>query len=144
MITFDFYNHTCGKISKNIFSKVLAKAYSVLIKNKALRKSQKCRIELSIVSDSFIAKINKQYRNLAKPTDVISLSFFDKKEENQLAGEIFVSLPYARKQAKEMGHTIRDELKFLFIHGVLHIFGFKHKKSTEAKLMQRLTDEILI
>lgn len=59
-------------------------------------------------------------------------------------GEIFICVPYATKQARELGFTLNKELQFLFIHGLLHIFGYDHENPTDKKKMERLTERILV
>ena len=58
-------------------------------------------------------------------------------------GEIFISVPFACVQAKKIGQPLREELRFLFIHGLLHLFGYDHQKLAEEKEMLQLTYKIL-
>lgn len=102
-------------------------------------------INLTIVDDKEIQVINKAYRDIDKPTDVVSLSYFEEKPfpGHDLVGEIFISLDTAIRQAQEHHKTVMEELEFLFIHGVLHIFGYDHEEPQERKIMFDLQDEIL-
>jgi probable rRNA maturation factor len=101
-------------------------------------------IEINFVNDEKIMAVNKAYREKNKATDVISLSYLHEIfPGDDLIGEIFISLETARRQAEEHGHDYEDEITFLFVHGLLHIFGFDHVKKKERDEMFRLQDEIL-
>jgi len=81
--------------------------------------------ELIIVDNETIAKINKEYRNIDKPTDV--LSFPLEALENMPIGSIIISADKVREKSKEFGHSIEDEFKLLLIHGLLHLIGYDHE-----------------
>jgi probable rRNA maturation factor len=102
-------------------------------------------VVLVIVSDEEIRAVNREYRNIDKPTDVVSLSYFDQGyfPDDSLTGEIFISIDTAKRQAKEHKHSLDEELRFLFAHGLLHVFGYDHLKSGERKAMFKLQDEVL-
>lgn len=102
-------------------------------------------VKVFFVSDQEIQQINKNYRDVDKPTDVISLSYFEESPfpGEDMIGEIFISVETAHKQAKEHGVTPREEATFLFVHGLLHIFGFDHELQSERKIMFNLQDEII-
>lgn len=144
MLNLDFYNHTREEISKKLFEKLLKNAEKILIKEKRIDGGQKLFIELNLVGNAAIKRINSKYRGKNQPTDVISLSYFNKASKNGFIGEIFICLPYASKQARNLGFSLNKELQFLFIHGLLHVFGYDHKNPTDKKKMERLTERILI
>jgi len=82
-------------------------------------------IELILTTDEEIKKLNKEYRNKDKATDVLSFPL-----ENILGmplGSIIISIDTAKKGAEEFGHSIEDEIKLLFIHGLLHLLGYDHE-----------------
>lgn len=143
MLKFDFYNHTRQPVSKKLFEKILKSAKKVLVKEKKMSATQIFCFELSLIGLAAMARINKRYRGRNRPTDVISLSYFNKSVKNQFIGEIFICMPYMIKQAKKHGNTLNKELQFLFIHGFLHIFGYDHKEKRGADYMEKLTKEIL-
>lgn len=96
-----------------------------------------------------IHEINKEYRGIDRPTDVISFALMDeeddyevKEEENQL-GDIFINVRAISDQAVEYGHSLRREVCFLFTHGLLHLLGYDHMNEKEEKEMFALQDEIL-
>lgn len=143
MLKFDFYNHTKQRVEKKLLKKLLKTAEKVLVKEKKISAAQDFCFELSLIGLAAMARINKKFRGKNHPTDVISLSYFNENAKSGLIGEIFICMPYAIKQAKKPGNTLNKELQFLFIHGLLHIFGYDHKKKPDAKRMERLTKEII-
>ncbi len=82
-------------------------------------------IELIITTNDEIQQINKEYRNIDKPTDVLSFPY----EEMPMSplGSIVVSYDLVREKAKEFNHTQEDEFTLLFIHGLLHLLGYNHE-----------------
>ncbi len=96
-------------------------------------------IELIITSNEEMREINKQHRNIDKDTDVLSFPY----EDMPMApiGSIVISSWHVQAKAKEFGHTTKDELALLFIHGLLHILGFDHE-ADEGEM--RLEEERLI
>ena len=100
-----------------------------------------------IVSEKKIHEINKEYRNVDRPTDVISFALEDTKDIEydgyRLLGDIYICDSKVAAQAKEYGHSIKRELSFLSIHGLLHLLGYDHIKEDEEKIMFSLQEEIL-
>ena len=82
-------------------------------------------IELVITTNDEIQQINKEYRNIDKPTDVLSFPY----EEMPMTplGSIVVSEELVITKAKEFGHASQDEFTLLFIHGLLHLLGYDHE-----------------
>jgi probable rRNA maturation factor len=76
--------------------------------------------------------LNRQYRKKDKATDVLSFPFGD----DDLLGEIYISLQRAKIQARRYGVSYNDELKRLLIHGLLHLMGYDHIKRTDRALME--------
>jgi len=92
-------------------------------------------IELIITSNSEIQEINKEYRNIDKPTDVLSFPY----EEMPYAplGSIVISHDMVIEKAKEFSHTHDNEFTLLFIHGLLHLLGYDHEvDSGEMRLKE--------
>ena len=109
-------------------------------------------ISVTIVDNAYIHEINKTYRHIDRPTDVISFAFLDdnpKRDElfqsGQMVvlGEIYISFEKAQEQATSYEHSLDRELKFLFVHGLLHLLGYDHMKKEDEEIMFRLQDEIL-
>ncbi len=82
-------------------------------------------IELILTTDEEIRELNKTYRNKNKATDV--LSFPLENIPGMPLGSIVISVDTAKKGAVEFGHSIEDEIKLLFIHGLLHLLGYDHE-----------------
>ena len=82
-------------------------------------------IELIITTKDEIQSINKQHRNIDKPTDVLSFPYEDMPMSP--LGSIVISFWHVQTKAKELNHTTDDELTLLFIHGLLHLLGFDHE-----------------
>jgi len=82
-------------------------------------------IELILTTNEEIKKLNKIHRNRDKETDV--LSFPLENFPGMPLGSIIISVDTAKKGANEFGHSIEDEIKLLFIHGLLHLLGFDHE-----------------
>ena len=109
-------------------------------------------ISVTIVDNAYIHEINKTYRHIDRPTDVISFAFLDdnpkrdelfKSGQMVVLGEIYISFEKAQEQAISYGHSLERELKFLFVHGLLHLLGYDHMKKEDEEIMFRLQDEIL-
>ncbi len=83
-------------------------------------------IELIFTNNEEIQILNKEHRNIDKATDVLSFPLeFDM--PNMPLGSIVISIDYVEEKAKEYNHSFNDELKLLFIHGLLHLLGFDHE-----------------
>jgi len=97
-------------------------------------------ISLILVDNEEIHNLNKQYRNVDRPTDV--LSFPDDESENYL-GDIFISIDKVISQANDYGHSLDREFAFLLVHGILHLKGYDHHTVEEEKEMFSKQEEIL-
>lgn len=94
------------------------------------------RVSLVFVDDEQIHEINRRYRHIDRPTDVISFEA-EEEEEGETAGEIIVSVPTALRQAVAAGHHLHTELAWLVSHGLLHVTGMEDE--TQEQL-----DEMLV
>lgn len=121
-------------------------------------------IELNVIltNNNEIQKINKEFRQIDKPTDVLSFpqidyvtpADFSQIRGNQfyygnpdtgeiLLGDIIISLDKVFEQAEEYGHSTTRELAFLVAHSMLHLFGYDHMEPEEDKIMQDHQEKIL-
>ena len=107
-------------------------------------------VDVNVVDNAFIHQINRDYRNVDRPTDVISFAFLDDDSEKDLVGQkqislgtILISFEKAIEQANEYGHSLNREMSFLFVHGLLHLLGYDHMSEEDEKKMFTLQDEIL-
>ena len=99
-----------------------------------------------IVDNEKIHEINKQYRNVDRPTDVISFALEEDEDyevKERLLGDIYISIDKVYEQAKEYGHSVKRELFFLVTHGFLHLLGYDHMKKEDEEIMFPLQEEIL-
>lgn len=135
--TFKKYKSLYIKLAKDVF------AYLKINGNYVL--------EVNITDDAKIQEINRAYRGLDRPTDVISFAFLDNivneppiiGEVPRLLGEIIISYETAIRQAEAYGHSLEREMKFLFTHGMLHLLGYDHQDADQEKIMFDLQDQIL-
>ena len=109
--------------------------------------------EVNLVGLEEIHRINKEYRNVDRPTDVISFAFEDEVEgETQIIaqdgfprdlGEIFICVDKCKMQAEEYGHSLDREMGFLFTHGILHLLGYDHMTKEDEVVMFKIQDEVM-
>ena len=131
-----FLNKTSVSVDKRVFKKLLKKGCKVI----------ECRISgtigLSFVSDKEIAELNLRFRGVKGPTDVLSFSYLETDEmpNDDCAGEIFISVDTAKKQAVS---GLKNELATLFVHGFLHVFGFDHNTDRDELFKNNLSSKIL-
>ncbi len=99
------------------------------------------------VSEEEIQRINKEYRNIDKITDVISFAFEDNEDlvynKIRVLGDIYICIPRMLEQAKSYGHSVKRELSFLTVHGLLHLLGYDHMKKEEEEVMFALQELVL-
>lgn len=99
------------------------------------------------VDNEKIHELNKQFRGVDRPTDVISFALEDAEEEFlstiRVLGDIYISIPKMQEQAKEYGHSEKRELAFLVVHGLLHLLGYDHQTEEEEKVMFQIQEEML-
>jgi probable rRNA maturation factor len=100
-----------------------------------------------IIDNEEIHKINKEYRGIDRPTDVISFALEDDdtfiKTEKRILGDIYISYDKVNEQALEYGHSVLREFCFLTIHGILHLLGYDHMEKEDEKVMFELQERIL-
>lgn len=116
---------------------------------KILNRSDTLVCSVIFCSPDQIHEINRTYRNIDRPTDVISFAMQDdqsniliEEEENEL-GDIFINTQAVKDQAAQYGHSTRRESCFLFCHGLLHLMGYDHMTEEDEKVMFGLQKEIL-
>lgn len=101
-------------------------------------------VSLILVNDETIQSLNKQYLNKDRPTNVLSFSLREGKFSHinpQLLGDIVISVDTARKDAARSGFSVEQEIDFLIIHGLLHLLGYNHEKTTGAETKKMRTKE---
>ncbi|MBM4141143.1 MAG: rRNA maturation RNase YbeY [Nitrospira sp.] len=132
------------KVNQHRIKKDLRKALHLLGLHSA-------EISILFVNDKRMKILNRQYRGVDKTTDVLSFSQiedrtlnFELRTQNILLGDIVINLHQAKRQAAEHNLTFNEELRFLLIHGLLHLIGYDHEKGGYARRkMQKKTLELL-
>lgn len=100
----------------------------------------------AVVDDEAIHALNRTYRHVDRPTDVLSFPAWEGEAmpggEGYL-GDIAISLPTALRQAAQYGHSLEREIAFLALHGTLHLLGYDHMSPRDEREMFALQDAIL-
>ena len=133
----------------NTIKKVLAQCF----KEEKIENS-KLYVTITLTDGENIRKINKEYRNIDKATDVLSFPMFEKDElvqkikeksfeHEDVLGDIVISIPKVEEQAKEYGHSFERELSYMVVHGFYHLMGYDHIKEEDKKEMRPKEEKIL-
>ena len=134
---------------KNVIEKVLSQCF----KEEKLENS-KLSVTVTLTTPKTIQEINKQYRNIDRATDVLSFPMFEKDEldkkiqtndfENEdILGDIVVSVEKVKEQAVEYGHSFERELSYMIVHGFYHLMGYDHIEEDDKKIMRKKEETIL-
>ncbi len=103
------------------------------------KKKPPVEITLLLTDDAQLQTLNQDYRGINQPTDVLSFAAGEAmpgmKENEAYLGDIVISVPTAKRQAKQGGHTLKAELQLLTVHGTLHLLGFDHEEPEEKDRM---------
>ena len=103
-------------------------------------------VNVILVDDKYITRLNKKFLNKNGSTDVLSFNMAEGKKMNpepEVLGEIYISLDRAEKQAKEYDHSLQEEVSLLAVHGLLHLLGYEHGKRDEEKKMREKEEKYL-
>lgn len=140
VMSIGIFNKTEEKIDKSFVRKVVKHTLKKM-------EAEKSEVNIIFVGLEEIHEINKTYRNVDRPTDVISFALEDTEDvtvyEERVLGDIYICLDKVHEQAKEYGHTEIREMVFLIVHGLLHLLGYDHMIKEEEKIMFGLQEEIL-
>ena len=100
-------------------------------------------VSVTLTDNAYIHTLNKQYRDIDRPTDVLSFALNESEEpetvggaEIDVMGDIVISVERAREQAAEYGHSLRREVSFLTVHGMLHLMGYDHMEDADRIEME--------
>ena len=147
------YFDNVGLFTKPFIKRVLERALKHLN-----QPSELLEMSLSIVSPEQIQELNKSVREVDKVTDVLSFPTCDNPTRGAITvvcedvnpetdlvniGDIVICLERAKEQAKEYGHSLKRELAFLSLHGLLHLLGYDHIEEDDEKQMIALQKELL-
>lgn len=109
-------------------------------------------VDITIVDDEEIHTLNREYRNVDRPTDVLSFALDEGEEdepelidgpEEHLLGDIIISAETAQRQGEEFGHGLEREIVYLTVHGLLHLLGYDHMTDEDKKIMRAKEEEAL-
>lgn len=132
-----------------------AQARSVLIRQAALaalahqQVPRSCELAVVVTDDEALHELNRRYRGVDAPTDVLAFSneargpFVDAPGQPRYLGDVIISFPRAAAQAVEAGHPTEVELQLLTVHGVLHLLGYDDEVEEERAQMWKVQSEIL-
>lgn len=112
-------------------------------------------LSVTLTTPEQIHKLNKEFRNVDKETDVLSFPMFEKneldniiknKQKNKIPevlGDIVISIQKVQEQAIEYGHSFERELSYMVVHGFYHIMGYDHIKEDDKKVMRPKEEAVL-
>ena len=134
---------------KEIVEKVLAKCFE-----EEKLENSKLYITVTLTNPENIRKINKEYRNIDRATDVLSFPMFEKDELEEkikkndfkhidVLGDLVISIEKVEEQAKEYGHSFERELSYMLVHGFYHLMGYDHIEEEDKKKMRPKEEKIL-
>lgn len=141
-------------VNDNIYN-ILNKAVEICLNKECFEIDSE--ISILLVDNEKIQEMNREHRNIDKPTDVLSFPMvdmlngkilsntgdYDIEENLLLLGDIVISIEKAIEQAEEYGHSFERELTFLVTHGVFHLLGYDHQNDQEEKVMLNKQEEVL-
>lgn len=129
MKTFVNYNDTRWKSHKIDFMRIV----------ESVNKTKNAEVSIILTNDKEIKVLNKKYRKIDKPTNVLSFETGD----NELLGDIFISFDTVAREAKEQNKTFEEHTTHMLVHGVLHLMGYDHLNNRDAKKMENLEIKLL-
>jgi probable rRNA maturation factor len=126
-------------------AKLAADVKQVLLRGMRLLKLRETGVSLLLTTDGEIARLNRTFRKMNRPTDVLSFpqEASARKGERVILGDIAISVPTAKRQAMKNRHPARTEFAMLAVHGLLHLLGHDHAEKDEADRMFSLQGRIL-
>ena len=101
-------------------------------------------VSVTLTNNDYIHQLNRKYRQIDRPTDVLSFALNESEEpdiENgpdiNVLGDIILSVERAEEQAADYGHSLRREIAFLTVHGMLHLLGYDHMEEADRLEMEK-------
>ena len=134
------------------YSNLINRVVNECFKTEGLDKL-KLYISITLTVPEVIQEANKKYRNIDKPTDVLSFPMFERQEleamlktgyeVEDVLGDLIISIPRVKEQAVEYGHSFERELAYMVVHGFYHLMGYDHMEENDKKEMRAKEDEVL-
>ena len=142
-----------GIEEKKEYEKIVKKVLTQCFKEEQLENT-KLSITIILTTPENIRKINKEYRNIDKATDVLSFPIFEKDELSQklqendftyedMLGDIMISMERVKEQAQEYEHSFEREFSYMLVHGFYHLMGYDHIQEEDKKIMRPKEEKIL-
>ena len=110
-------------------------------------------VSITLTDDKTIHELNRDYRGIDRPTDVLSFAFRESDEPEIISddideaidtlGDIIISVERAKNQAEDYGHSLRREIVFLTVHGMLHLLGYDHMEEADRLEMEKEQEYIM-
>ncbi len=133
------------------YEKVLNRVINKCFEEENLKNLYIC---ITLTNPENIHKINKEYRNIDRATDVLSFPMFEKNEieivcntdlngMKEVLGDVIISIEQVQNQAKEYGHSFERELAYMAVHGFYHLMGYDHMEENDKKEMREKEENIL-
>lgn len=127
-----------------VSSEVISTAEKAALKVLEIFSLSDAEVSITVTDNENIHYLNKEYRHIDRPTDVLSFALQEAQEPTVLSakkfalilGDIIISLEKATEQAAEYGHSLQREIAFLTVHGMLHLLGYDHMDEENRKKMQ--------
>ena len=130
------------------FENIINNVFEICFKEENLYDSN-MYVSIILTDEANIQRINKEYRNIDKPTDVLSFPMFEPeeiekaKQREEVLGDIVVCIPIVKKQAVEYEHSVDREFSYMLVHGFYHLMGYDHMVE-EDKVKMRSKEEIIM
>ena len=141
-----------GIAQNNEYEEIIDKVLNECFVNEGLD-GLKLYVSITLTVPEVIHRLNKEYRNIDKPTDVLSFPIFESEEirnmietnyqKEDVLGDMIISIPQVEEQAKEYGHSFLRELSYMVVHSFYHLMGYDHIEENDKKEMRAKEDEIL-
>ncbi len=131
------------QIQIHIETEIVVMAAEVTLRHQGIPKGDSLTVILT--GDAEIQELNRRYRGLHTPTDVLSFQagYLNPEDGSTYLGDILLSVSQAQAQAQSRGHSLADEIQLLVVHGTLHLLGYDHTKPEEKTRMWGTQGEIL-
>ena len=137
----------------NTYEEIIKKVLEQCFKEEKLEQS-KLYVSITLTTPDNIHKINKQYRDVDRETDVLSFPMFEKEEleskinsqnfeHEDILGDIVISIDRVKEQAKEYGHGFEREFAYMIVHGFYHLMGYDHIEEADKKIMRPKEEKVL-
>lgn len=143
----DFLDET-ATVKEEYFN-LIRKVLEIAAQQESIKESE---ISVTFVDNKRMQEINYMYRQINQPTDVLSFPMEEpilvetrviKRKAHGMLGDIIISIPKTKEQAKRYGHSFDREISFLTVHGFLHLLGYNHQTDEMEKIMFKKQNEIL-